>query len=95
LGRRPVSGNGLALARADGRFEVPLPGHPRHAQARERGWSPVESVIPPPPSPKQALSFFKRQGFGQAVRHVYLSRNLDDHPRAIERRFDGETEDEG
>lgn len=44
---------------------------------------------------RQALSFFKRQGFGQAVRHVYLSRNLDDHPRAIERRFDGEPEDEG
>lgn len=43
---------------------------------------------------RHALSFFKRQGFGQAVRHVYLSRNLDDHPRAIERRFDGIEEDE-
>lgn len=40
-------------------------------------------------SNRQALSFFRRQGFGQAVRHIYLSRNLDDHPRAIERRFDG------
>jgi hypothetical protein len=60
-----------------------------------------EDGVPSNPSsrprrrPSQALSFFKRQGFGQAVRHVYLSRNLDDHPRAIERRFDGETEDEG
>ncbi len=43
---------------------------------------------------RQAVSFFRRQGFGQAVRHVYLSRNLDDHPRAIERRFDGAEEDE-
>lgn len=45
---------------------------------------------------RQALAFFRRQGFGQAVRHVYLSRNLDDHPRAIERRFDEPEEgDEG
>ncbi len=43
---------------------------------------------------RHALAFFKRQGFGQAVRHVYLSRNLDDHPRNIERRFDaGDTDD--
>jgi ribosomal protein S18 acetylase RimI-like enzyme len=40
-----------------------------------------------------ALAFFRRQGFGQAVRHVYLSRNLDDHPRNIERRFDSMPED--
>ncbi|MCC7375743.1 MAG: GNAT family N-acetyltransferase [Verrucomicrobiales bacterium] len=38
---------------------------------------------------RHAVAFFKRQGFGQAVRHVYLSRNLDDHPRNIERRFEG------
>ena len=44
---------------------------------------------------RHALAFFKRQGFGQAVRHVYLSRNLDDHPRNIERRFDGTETDEG
>ncbi len=44
---------------------------------------------------RHALQFFKRQGFGQAVRHVYLSRNLDDHPRSIERRFnDSEGDDE-
>lgn len=43
---------------------------------------------------RNALSFFKRQGFGQAVRHVYLSQNLDDHPRAIERRFDDDDGEE-
>lgn len=43
---------------------------------------------------RQAISFFKRQGFGQAVRHVYFSRNLDDHPRNIERRFDAPGNDE-
>ena len=36
---------------------------------------------------RHAIQFFKRQGFGGAVRHVYFSRNLDDHPRSIERRF--------
>lgn len=43
---------------------------------------------------RHALAFFKRQGFGQAVRHVYLSRNLDDHPRNIERRFDAPSADD-
>lgn len=43
---------------------------------------------------RQAISFFKRRGFGQAVHHVYLSRNLDDHPRHIERRFDGEPDED-
>jgi ribosomal protein S18 acetylase RimI-like enzyme len=33
-----------------------------------------------------ALAFFRRNGFGQELRHVYLSRNLDDHPEAIERK---------
>ncbi len=34
----------------------------------------------------EALAFFRRHGFGQEKRHVYLSRNLDDHPRNPERR---------
>jgi len=33
-----------------------------------------------------AIAFFRKNGFGQELRHVYLSRNLDDHPKAIERR---------
>lgn len=41
-----------------------------------------------------AIAFFKRQGFGQAVRHVYMSRNLDDHPRSIERRFEEGDDDD-
>jgi ribosomal protein S18 acetylase RimI-like enzyme len=41
-----------------------------------------------------AIAFFKRQGFGRAVRHVYLSRNLDDHPRNIERRFEDSDDDD-
>jgi len=35
---------------------------------------------------KPALAFFRRLGFGQELRHVYLSQNLDSHPEAIERR---------
>lgn len=33
-----------------------------------------------------ALTFFRSQGFGHELEHVYLSRNLDKHPKAIERR---------
>ena len=33
-----------------------------------------------------ALAFFRRQGFGQEIRHVYLSQNLEHHPRYIERK---------
>lgn len=33
-----------------------------------------------------ALAFFRRNGFGQEIRHVYLSQNLEDHPRYLERR---------
>jgi len=33
-----------------------------------------------------ALAFLRRTGFGQETRHVYLSRNLDEHPKRIERR---------
>jgi ribosomal protein S18 acetylase RimI-like enzyme len=34
----------------------------------------------------EALNFFRKTGFGQELRHVYLSRNLDDHPQSIRRR---------
>jgi ribosomal protein S18 acetylase RimI-like enzyme len=34
----------------------------------------------------EALAFFRRSGFGQELKHVYLSRNLDDHPKSIERK---------
>jgi ribosomal protein S18 acetylase RimI-like enzyme len=33
-----------------------------------------------------ALAFFRKNGFGQELRHVYLSQNLDDHPKMIERK---------
>lgn len=33
-----------------------------------------------------ALKFFRGQGFGHELEHVYLSRNLDKHPRAVKRR---------
>jgi ribosomal protein S18 acetylase RimI-like enzyme len=29
---------------------------------------------------EEALAFFRRHGFGQELRHVYLSENLEDHP---------------
>lgn len=32
----------------------------------------------------EALAFFRKQGFGQELRHVYLSMNLENHPRYIE-----------
>ena len=33
-----------------------------------------------------ALAFFRRNGFGQEIRHVYLSQNLENHPRYLERK---------
>jgi ribosomal protein S18 acetylase RimI-like enzyme len=33
-----------------------------------------------------ALAFFRRNGFGQEIRHVYLSQNLETHPRYLEKR---------
>ena len=35
---------------------------------------------------QDALAFFRKNEFGHELRHVYLSRNLDDHPEAIERK---------
>ena len=40
-----------------------------------------------------ALAFFRRSGFGQEIRHVYLSQNLENHPRYLERK-DHEYDDE-
>jgi len=40
-----------------------------------------------------ALGFFRRNGFGQEIRHVYLSQNLENDPRYIARNLD-ETEDD-
>jgi ribosomal protein S18 acetylase RimI-like enzyme len=33
-----------------------------------------------------ALSFFRKHGFGQDRKHVYLSQNLEGHPRYIEKK---------
>ncbi len=33
-----------------------------------------------------ALAFFRKSGFGQEMRHVYLSQNLEAHPKYIERK---------
>jgi ribosomal protein S18 acetylase RimI-like enzyme len=30
-----------------------------------------------------ALAFFRRQGFGQEIRHVFMSLNLENHPKYI------------
>ncbi|MGD0086001.1 MAG: hypothetical protein ABSC24_02615 [Verrucomicrobiota bacterium] len=32
------------------------------------------------------LAFLRQTGFGQETRHVYLLRNLEEHPKRIERR---------
>jgi len=39
---------------------------------------------------RHALAFFRKHGFGQEVRHVYLSQNLDDHPETIARKEEAE-----
>jgi ribosomal protein S18 acetylase RimI-like enzyme len=40
-----------------------------------------------------ALSFFRRNGFGQEIRHVYLSQNLENDPRYIGRNGDSFEDD--
>jgi len=42
---------------------------------------------------QQALSFFRKHGFGQEVRHVYLSQNLDFHPEALARKAENDLEE--
>jgi ribosomal protein S18 acetylase RimI-like enzyme len=37
-----------------------------------------------------AVAFFRRNGFGQEIRHVYLSQNLENDPRYIERKDNSE-----
>ena len=37
-----------------------------------------------------AVAFFRRNGFGQEIRHVYLSQNLENDPRYIQRNDDSE-----
>jgi ribosomal protein S18 acetylase RimI-like enzyme len=41
---------------------------------------------------RPALSLFRKFGFGQEVKHIYMSMNLDTHPRALERKFEGDPE---
>ena len=36
---------------------------------------------------RNAIAFFRKFGFGQGIRHIYMSLNLDNHPKAIERKF--------
>ena len=40
-----------------------------------------------------ALGFFRRNGFGQEIRHVYLSQNLENDPRYIARNDDVSEDD--
>jgi len=40
-----------------------------------------------------ALAFFRRNGFGQEIRHVYLSQNLENDPRYIQRYADDSEDD--
>ena len=40
-----------------------------------------------------ALAFFRRSGFGGEIRHVYLSQNLENDPRYIQRNDDASEDD--
>jgi len=40
-----------------------------------------------------AVAFFRRNGFGQEIRHVYLSQNLENDPRYIARNGDSFEDD--
>lgn len=35
---------------------------------------------------REALQFFKKQGFGQEIKHVFLTRNLSTHPDYLKRK---------
>ena len=41
-----------------------------------------------------ALAFFRRNGFGREIRHVYLSQNLENDPRYIRRNDSDDAEDD-
>ena len=34
----------------------------------------------------EALNIFRKQGFGQEIKHIYLSRNLKSHPEDLKRK---------
>jgi len=34
----------------------------------------------------EAITFFKKQGFGQEIKHIYLSRNLKSHPKYLRKK---------
>ncbi|MBN2365963.1 MAG: GNAT family N-acetyltransferase [Calditrichaeota bacterium] len=34
----------------------------------------------------EAIQFFRKQGFGQEIKHIYLSRNLSSHPGYLKRK---------
>ena len=36
----------------------------------------------------EALAFFRKRGFGREIRHIYLSQNLENHPKYLERKVD-------
>jgi len=40
-----------------------------------------------------AVNFFRRNGFGQEIRHIYLSQNLENDPRYIDRNLDDTDDD--
>jgi len=40
-----------------------------------------------------ALAFFRKRGFGREIRHVYLSQNLESHPKYLERKVDEWTDE--
>jgi len=42
---------------------------------------------------RAALAFFRTHGFGQEVRHIYLSQNLDFHPDSIARKEEATIEE--
>jgi ribosomal protein S18 acetylase RimI-like enzyme len=41
----------------------------------------------------RAVAFFRRNGFGQEIRHVYFSQNLENDPRYIQRNDDDSEDD--
>jgi len=61
------------------------PRYKRHGIAR-RLLNQLTQLLDTDEDNADALAFLRQTGFGQETRHVYLSRNLDEHPRSLERR---------
>ncbi|MBK9139333.1 MAG: GNAT family N-acetyltransferase [Verrucomicrobia bacterium] len=40
-----------------------------------------------------AIAFFRKRGFGQEIRHVYLSLNLEKHPKYLQKRIEEQAQD--